>query len=173
LRLEYTDLSPHARHVHLQWRTVYGSTRRSRIAESTPSAGQIRSKKGPCLLHCMSPELARSRGVPRCNKWSGIGNAADPRRPLAGPPPLQYPDAARAQTWSTGCWSRRSARAPSPFSDRRCPGAACPAPAKRHSRALIVLGGSSDREQCCRGISQGIFQRSESFRCWSRRWRLP
>jgi hypothetical protein len=34
------------------------------------------------------PVVARSRGVPRCNKWSGIGNAADPRRPLAGPPPL-------------------------------------------------------------------------------------
>src|SRR5271157_5002597 len=47
-----------------------------------------------------------------------------------------------------------------------------PPRAKRHSRTLIVLGGSSDREQCCRGISRGIFQRSESFRCWSRWWWL-
>jgi hypothetical protein len=30
--------------------------------------------------------MARSRGVLRRSKWSGIGNAADPRRPLAGPP---------------------------------------------------------------------------------------
>jgi hypothetical protein len=34
-------------------------------------------------------ERIRSRGVLRCRKWSGIGNAADPRRPLAGPPPLR------------------------------------------------------------------------------------
>src|ERR1700724_2434954 len=37
-----------------------------------------------CLL------LALSRGVPQCNKWSGVGNAADPRRPLAGPPPITH-----------------------------------------------------------------------------------
>jgi len=32
--------------------------------------------------------MARSRGVPRCNKWPDIETAADPRRPLAGPPPM-------------------------------------------------------------------------------------
>jgi hypothetical protein len=34
--------------------------------------------------------MARSRGVRWCNKRSGIGNAADPRRPLAGLPPLTH-----------------------------------------------------------------------------------
>src|SRR5271166_4583667 len=38
----------------------------------------------------MSQLLARSRSVPRCSKWSGIGNAADPRRLLAGPPPITH-----------------------------------------------------------------------------------
>src|SRR5271166_512299 len=38
----------------------------------------------------MSPLVARSRDVLRRSKWSGIGNAADPRRPLAGPPPLTH-----------------------------------------------------------------------------------
>src|SRR5262245_43115484 len=42
LRLEYTDLSPHARYVHLQWRTVYGPTRRSSITESKLSAGPMK-----------------------------------------------------------------------------------------------------------------------------------
>jgi hypothetical protein len=42
LRLEYVDLSPDARHVHLQWRTVFGPTRRSSSAKSTLSAGPIR-----------------------------------------------------------------------------------------------------------------------------------
>ena len=32
--------------------------------------------------------MALPGGSLRCNKWSGIGNAADPRRPLAEPPPL-------------------------------------------------------------------------------------
>jgi hypothetical protein len=49
----------------------------------------------------------RNRGVPRCNKWSGIGNAADPRRPVAGPPPLTHtgleaPRIHRAETSDKG-----------------------------------------------------------------------
>jgi hypothetical protein len=42
LRLEYADLSPRPRHVHLQCRTVYGPARRSSTAKSTPSAEPIR-----------------------------------------------------------------------------------------------------------------------------------
>ena len=40
------------------------------------------------------PYMALNGSVPRCNKWSGIGNAADPRRSLDGPPPLTHSESA-------------------------------------------------------------------------------
>jgi len=32
------------------------------------------------LLRCMIPLMALNGDVLRCDKWSGIGNAADPQR---------------------------------------------------------------------------------------------
>ena len=42
------------------------------------------------------PQLYRSRGVPRCSKWSGIENAADDLPASSEQPPLNQSDPSKS-----------------------------------------------------------------------------
>jgi hypothetical protein len=52
--------------------------------------GQSRGPYKQYFLYRCRREIILNGSVPRCNKWSGLGNDADPRHPLAGPPPMTH-----------------------------------------------------------------------------------